>query len=146
MTGIAVVGGGGYFFSTCVYVKWVAISDDRRVKAKFNTPITMTAVSDDYVNRLDVETSIKKILTADKVYNYWVISGEHGTGKTTTVQKVCKEVGKGIIYVDVPKNVANFKDALANAIGWTHRHHSGLSSFIHQLVYGRESLPGNFNY
>jgi Holliday junction resolvasome RuvABC ATP-dependent DNA helicase subunit len=106
----------------------------------------MTEKLKHYVPRNDVEASLKKILTADEVSNYWVISGEHGTGKTTTVQKVCHEIGKGIIYVDVPKDVDDFKDALAKAIGLTYRHHSGLWSFIHQSVYGREPLPGMVYY
>jgi ABC-type molybdenum transport system ATPase subunit/photorepair protein PhrA len=108
----------------------------------------MTVDLDDYVIRPDIEASLKKILNnpSTKVSNYWVISGEHGTGKTTTVQKVCHEIGKGIIYVDVPKDVDDFKDALAKAIGLTYRHHSGLWSFIHQSVYGREPLPGMVYY
>ncbi len=96
----------------------------------------------DYVPRTDVESSLKKILTASKVNSYWVVSGEHGTGKTTTVQKVCNEIGKGIIYVHVPDDVLYFKDALVNAIGLNHRKHDGIWAFIHETVYGQDPLPG----
>ena len=140
LTGIALVGSGGYF-TTLAYVKWVASSDDSKIKERFNNPITITEDLDDYVPRSDVESSLKKILTAGKVNNYWVFSGEHGTGKTTTVQKVCNEIGKGIIYVDVPEDVEDFKDALANAIGLNHRKHGGIWAFIHETVYGQEPLP-----
>jgi HrpA-like RNA helicase len=140
LTGIALVGSGGYFI-TLAYVKWVA-SSNNKIKERFNNPITITEDLDDYVPRSDVESSLKKILNASKVNTFWVVSGGHGTGKTTTVQKVCNEIGKGIIYVDVPDNVANFKDALANAIGLTYRQHGGIWNFIHQSVYGRENLPG----
>jgi hypothetical protein len=141
LTGIALVGSGGYF-TTLAYVKWVASSDDSTIKEKFNNPITITVTLDDYVPRADVESSLKEILTAGKVNSYWVVSGEHGTGKTTTVQKVCNQIGKGIIYVDVPKNVADLKHALANAIGLNYRKHGGIWAFIHETVYGKESLPG----
>jgi HrpA-like RNA helicase len=145
LTGIALVGSGGYF-TTLAYVKWVASSDENKIKERFNNPITITEKLKDYVPRTDVESSLKKILTADEVNNYWVISGEHGTGKTTTVQKVCNEIGKGIIYVDVPEDVEDFKDALANAIGLNHRKHGGIWAFIHETVYGQESLPSIFCY
>lgn len=140
LTGIALVGSGGYF-TTLGYVNWVARSDDSKIKEKFNNPITISEKLKHYVPRSDVENSLKKILTADEVKNYWVISGEHGIGKTTTVQKVCNEIGKGIIYVDVPEDVKDFKDALANAIGLNHRKHGGIWAFIHEAVYGQEPLP-----
>ena len=111
-------------------VEWVARSDANRIKERFNNPITITEDLDDYVPRTDVESSLKKILTPGKVNSYWVVSGEFGTGKTTIVQKVCNEIGKGIIYVDVPTNVEYFKDALANAIGLNHRKHGGPLSIV----------------
>jgi HrpA-like RNA helicase len=121
LTGIALVGSGGYFI-TLAYVKWVS-SDENKIKERFNNPITITVDLKHYVPRTDVESSLKKILTAEEVDSYWVVSGEYGTGKTATVQKVCNEIGKGIIYVDVPGDVEDFKEALANAIGLNHRTH-----------------------
>jgi len=130
LKGLTLVGGGG-FFTSLAYVKWVASSDESKIKEQFNKPITITEDLDEYVIRTDVESALKKILTSTstKVSNYWVISGEHGTGKTTTVQKVCNQIGKGIIYVDVPNNVKDFKDALANAIGLNHRKNGGILAF-----------------
>jgi Cdc6-like AAA superfamily ATPase len=94
---------------------------------------------DDYVTRTDLESSLKKILTAGKVNNYWVVSGEHGTGKTTTIQKVCNEIGKGIIYVDVPEAAAKFRKAFAQAVGVNyHQQDDGIFSYIHKLVLGPE--------
>ena len=138
LTGIALVGSGGYF-TTLAYVKWVASSDENKIKERFNNPITITEDLDDYVPRTDVESSLKKILTAGKVNNYWVVLGEHGSGKTTTVQKVCNEIGKGIIYVDVPEDVSKFRKAFAQAIGvYYHQQHDGIFSYIHKLVLGPE--------
>jgi hypothetical protein len=138
LTGIALVGSGG-FFTTLAYVQWVASSDENKIKERFNNPITITEDLKYYVPRTDVESSLKKILTADEVNSYWVVSGDHGIGKTTTVQKVCNEIGKGIIYVDVPKDVANFGKAFAQAIGvYYHQQDDGIFSHIHNLVFGPE--------
>ncbi len=147
LAGLAVIGGGGYL-TTLAYVQWVTSSDDAKIKNKFNSPITLTVDLDDYVSRSEVELSLRNILTCSstKFANYWIISGEQGTGKTTTIQKVCKDIGKGIIYVDVPPDVEDFKNALSKAIDFNYRHHSGIGSFVHQSVYGRERLPGNFYY
>lgn len=46
--------------------------------------------------------------------------------------------------MDIPKNVEDFKDALANAIGLNHRKHGGIWAFIREIVYGHEPLPGSF--
>ena len=139
LTGIALVGSGGYF-TTLAYVKWVANSNDSKIKEKFSNPITITEDFDDYVPRTDVESSLKGILTpAAKVNSYWVVLGEHGTGKTTTVQKVCNEIGKGIIYLTVPEDVAKFGNAFAQAIGvYYHQQDDGIFSHIHKLVFGPE--------
>lgn len=140
---IAAVGGSG-FFATLAYVRWVAINDENKIKLKFNNPITSIQEFDEYVIRNDVETFLTEVLTARNVVSYWIISGQHGTGKTTAVQKVCHNIGKGIIYVDVPQDIENFKFSLADAIGLTHRNHKGLLSFIDATVYGHELFPGIF--
>jgi len=57
-----------------------------------------------------IEGSIKK--------NYFLITGEHGTGKTTIVQKVCREAGSGVIYVSAPNTPGNIIKELALAIDY----------------------------
>jgi Cdc6-like AAA superfamily ATPase len=97
----------------------------------------MTEKLKHYVPRNDVEASLKKILTADEVNNYWVIAGEHGTGKSTTVQKVCNKIGKGIISFDVPEDVSKFGKAFAQAIGvYYHQQNVGPLSYIYKIVLG----------
>jgi ATPase family associated with various cellular activities (AAA) len=140
LTGLALVGGGGCF-TTLAYVQWVASGDESKIKEKFTLPITMTVDLDDYFPRNDVEASLKKILNnpSTTVSNYWVIVGEHGTGKTTTVQKVCNEIGKGIIYVDVPEDLSEFGKDFAQAIGvYYHQQNVGPLSYIHKSVLGPE--------
>ncbi len=78
----------------------------------------------DYVSRKDVELSLRKILTPKKTDFYWVISGDEGAGKTTTVQKVCNDIGKGIIYVNIRENVEDFNTSFAQAMGVTYHQQS----------------------
>jgi hypothetical protein len=103
----------------------VAITDENKVKAMFNNPITITANLENYVPREDVEIYLKEILTPKRAQNMGSFWG-NSTGKTTIVQKVCNNIGKGIIYVDVPYNAADFKNSFAKALGLTHRHNGGL--------------------
>ncbi|CAG8789194.1 13248_t:CDS:2, partial [Dentiscutata erythropus] len=51
--------------------------------------------------------------------SYHVVVGNHGTGKTTVVRQCARDVGKGVIYVDVPPVLDNFIDKLAKAIGYS---------------------------
>ncbi|CAB4488582.1 hypothetical protein RhiirA1_467093 [Rhizophagus irregularis] len=55
-----------------------------------------------YISRPEVVEQIKKIFQPDNDHSYYhVIYGEVGTGKTTLVKKAIKEVGKGVIYIDI---------------------------------------------
>lgn len=59
---------------------------------------------------------------------YYFIVGGQGTGKTTAVCEACTEVGKGVIYVEVPDDVYDFPSAFAKAFGHD-------TSFLHQLFW-----------
>ena len=76
--------------------------------------------------------------------SYYVISGEHGTGKTTMIKKVAQEIGGGVIYVNVPGKVEKFDEAFATETGCSFRSNSGLNDFIHGMIYkdGSETKKG----
>src|SRR5688572_22146408 len=50
--------------------------------------------------------------------SYHVVVGNHGTGKTTVVRQCARDVGKGVIYIDVPPVLDELVDNLAKAIGF----------------------------
>ena len=139
--GIAYTGG------TLIYVVGLAQADENKIKAKFTNPITVTQKVKDYVQRKEVESDLKQILTPDEdVKGFFVISGEHGTGKTTIVQKVCEEIGHGIIYVDVPEEVEEFSYAFSQAIGINyHQENNGFFSYIYQKVFDSEKCIIDLN-
>jgi DNA helicase TIP49 (TBP-interacting protein) len=39
-----------------------------------------------------------------------VVCGEHGTGKTTLIRSASREVGQGIIYVEISADAEDIKD------------------------------------
>ncbi|CAG8796315.1 12822_t:CDS:2, partial [Dentiscutata erythropus] len=51
--------------------------------------------------------------------SYHVVVGNHGTGKTTVIRQCARDVGKEVIYVDVPPVLNRFISNLANAIGYS---------------------------
>lgn len=75
----------------------------------------------DVIERPDVEKALREILNP-KIGKfdpfYYLISGEHGTGKTTIVRKICREIGNGIIYIDVPKVPGAIVLELAHALNY----------------------------
>lgn len=94
----------------------------------------------DYVERGDVEKELRAILApTKKVDEYYVVFGECGTGKTSSIQKVCQELGEGIIYVNISGSAKYFNDAFAQAMGSRyHQENGGLHSFVHKKVFGPE--------
>ncbi|RHZ46055.1 hypothetical protein Glove_637g7 [Diversispora epigaea] len=61
---------------------------------------------EEFVPRSLVVNSLKKIFTPNKYQSfYYIICGEYGTGKTTLVKTAAKEVGQGVIYVNIPTNI-----------------------------------------
>lgn len=39
-----------------------------------------------------------------------MICGEHGTGKTTLIRSAAREVGQGVIYVEIPADAKDIED------------------------------------
>ncbi|GES74430.1 P-loop containing nucleoside triphosphate hydrolase protein [Rhizophagus clarus] len=77
-------------------------------------------ISDDkLVSRPLVVERLKKILQPDRDQSYYyLICGEHGTGKTTLARIASSEVGCGVIYVDIPANLDELGEAFGKAINF----------------------------
>jgi SpoVK/Ycf46/Vps4 family AAA+-type ATPase len=77
-------------------------------------------ISDDkLVSRPLVVERLKKILQPDKDQSYYyLICGEHGTGKTTLARLASSEVGCGVIYVDIPADLSELDEAFGKAINF----------------------------
>ena len=69
-------------------------------------------VSDDeFVSRPLVVDRLKKILQPSKNQAYYhVVCGENGTGKTTLTKRASREVGQGVIYVEIPADAEDIED------------------------------------
>ncbi|RIA84237.1 P-loop containing nucleoside triphosphate hydrolase protein [Glomus cerebriforme] len=62
---------------------------------------------------------LKKILQPHKNHSYYhLICGEHGTGKTTLARVASSEVGRGVIYVDIPADLSDLDEAFGKAINF----------------------------
>ncbi|POG60648.1 hypothetical protein GLOIN_2v1711197 [Rhizophagus irregularis DAOM 181602=DAOM 197198] len=69
-------------------------------------------VSDDeFVLRSLAVDRLKKILQPNRNHScYHVVCGEHETGKTTLIRSASREVGQGIIYVEIPADAEDIED------------------------------------
>ncbi|KAJ3076565.1 hypothetical protein HDU98_002085 [Podochytrium sp. JEL0797] len=95
-----------------------------------------------FVDRPSVESDFVRMVTPQEdPASYFVVVGEHGTGKSTMMKAACSKVGGGVIYVDVPANVRNFGDAFAHAIGFKFHPSHSFAEYIHSLVYGTGPSP-----
>jgi hypothetical protein len=53
------------------------------------------------------------------------------------VQKLISEIGGGIIYVNVPKNIKDFTKNFAQATGFAIQLDKGVFSLINRNIFGR---------
>ncbi len=73
-----------------------------------------------YFTRNNLEQKvIKSISRGEKSGNYFLLVGEHGTGKTSLVQRIVQNSGGGMVYVSCPDNPLEFGQSFAAAINYT---------------------------
>ncbi|CAF0805144.1 unnamed protein product [Adineta steineri] len=85
---------------------------------------------------LDTLTSIVTPVADKLVSSYYIVLGEHGVGKSTLIRQAARNVGRGVIYVDVPSNVDKFGFAFARAIRFNFKEHIRLSTWIESKMFG----------
>jgi len=74
---------------------------------------------DEFVSRPLIVDRLKKILQPHRNQSYYyLIFGEHGTGKTTLARIASNKVGCGVIYVDIPVNSNQLGEAFGKAINF----------------------------
>ena len=103
-----------FFFALVVnkvseYRVSLALGNGTRPKVK--------VLEDELVLRPQITATLKKIFQPNEHQSYYhVVCGEHGTGKTTLTRMAAKDVGQGVIYVDIPSDFDNLGEAFGRAI------------------------------
>ncbi|RHZ79979.1 hypothetical protein Glove_139g63 [Diversispora epigaea] len=70
-----------------------------------------------YYPRPQVLEQLKKIFTPNESSrSNYIIYGKDGIGKSTLIKMASREVGQGVIYVDIPPNINNFGKEFAKAV------------------------------
>ena len=124
---------------SAVYVVLSHEIDEKRLRDTLvrGTCPSINVDDSDFIHRPSVEADFERMITPkEKETSYFVVAGEHGTGKSTMMKAACSKIGGGIIYIDVPENVRKFGDVFADAIGFKFHPSTDLFEYIHGLVYG----------
>ncbi|CAH1768579.1 14851_t:CDS:2, partial [Entrophospora sp. SA101] len=96
--------------------------------------------NDKFVPRPVVVERLKKIFQPYEDQSFYqVICGEHGTGKTTLTRISAKEVGQGVIYVDVPANFNELGEAFGKAINFTFEEQISFTGQLMRKILGETS-------
>lgn len=67
-----------------------------------------------------------------------MICGEFGTGKSSLIKMVSKEIGSGIIYVDVPPYINDFGKVFGRALNFTFEENITLTKQLIRKIGGIE--------
>ncbi|KAF0478847.1 hypothetical protein F8M41_023941 [Gigaspora margarita] len=94
------------------------VSEYRVISALENgTKPVPKVMNEQFISRPRISETLKKVFQPDVDHSYYhVICGEHGTGKTTLARMEAKNVGRGVIYVDVPPNFEDLGRSFGKAI------------------------------
>jgi hypothetical protein len=102
---------------------------------------------DELVPRPVIVERLKKILLPhEDQSNYYVICGEHGTGKTTLTKIASREVGqnkkkgiqggRGVIYVEIPADTEAFGEAFGKALNFTFEERISVTAQLRKKLLG----------
>ncbi|CAG8590668.1 10094_t:CDS:2 [Diversispora eburnea] len=84
-----------------------------------------------FVSRPQISETLEKVFQPDEDHSYYhVVCGEHGTGKTTLTRREAKNIGKGVIYVDIPSDFENLGKAFGKAINLSFFEDTSITAFL----------------
>ena len=129
----------------CIYYMWMISSNNRRVnKTMEKGTQPQDKVSEDkFIPRYEIMVQLRKIFQPDEDQSsYYVIYGEHGTGKTTLIKRVAREIGKGVIYIDIPEDFNKLGEEFGKAINFKFEEDVKNSMLISRL---KQKFFGNNN-
>lgn len=70
-----------------------------------------------YLSRSEMIDQLKNIFNPHEDQSFYhIIYGINGIGKSTLVKTASKEVGQGVIYVEIPASVYDLNEAFAKAL------------------------------
>ncbi|RGB42370.1 hypothetical protein C1646_810028 [Rhizophagus diaphanus] len=72
---------------------------------------------------------------------YYTICGEPGTGETILIKLALKEVGRGVVYVDVPPFVNDFGEAFREAINFAFEEDVSLNNQFRRILSDEPDQP-----
>ncbi|CAG8817244.1 206_t:CDS:2 [Gigaspora margarita] len=90
-----------------------------------------------FISREEIVNKIKPMLTPQPDSSFYqVISGSHGVGKSTIVSQAAREVGRGVIYVDIPPDNTQFGNEFAKALNISFDEHITFMSTLFRKIWG----------
>ena len=107
--------------SNWIYHKWEIKLNNRRVDKTMErgTQLQEEVSCDMFLPRFDIMEELEKMFQLNEHHpSYHIIRGGHGTGKTTLIKSLANDIGKGIVYIDVPEDLSEFNDKFAKAINY----------------------------
>ena len=93
--------------------------------------------SDKFVPRPEIVERLKRIFQPyeDQSF-YYMVCGEHGTGKTTLTRIASREVGDGVVYVDIPSDFEDLGEAFGKAINFAFEENISITEQLGRKILG----------
>lgn len=103
------------------------------------TQLTIDVSEDKFIPRPIIESELKEILRPSKDQSFYhMICGEYGSGKSLLIRKVSREIGHGIIYVDIPFAVEDFGIVFGAALNFAFEENITLTKQLLRKIGGTD--------
>ncbi|CAB4389821.1 unnamed protein product [Rhizophagus irregularis] len=118
-------------------------NDSRLIKnVKEGTRPEINVSADELFPRPIIVSHLKAIFQPAKNQSrYYTVCGEPGTGKTTLIKLALKEVGRGVVYVDVPPFVNDFGETFGEAINFAFEEDVSLNNQLRRKLSDESDEP-----
>jgi len=112
---------GGLLSSSILYAWYIDKRRIPRVVKQFehgSKDLEVMNTNKTYFSRPLEEERVSKIIQPYEGGSFNLVTGEHGTGKTTLVRYVSKITGKGVVYFRVPENTTTLGRKLGGTVSY----------------------------
>ncbi|RIA86433.1 P-loop containing nucleoside triphosphate hydrolase protein [Glomus cerebriforme] len=130
-----------FIIGNIIYVYYESQTNVKRISETMEKGIQLKMLTDkNYISRFKDIEKLKKIFQPNETHSrYHIIYGKPGVGKTELIKEVVNEIGKGIIYINIPSEPYNLDNEFKKAFNFIFEENISFLAYIIRGICGQNS-------